>query len=82
MVTRRMLPHQPVTLYVYYLAQHPPVINPRFASGLRKERPQPIDLRFGQPEQVAYVHSPLWEYELRRHRSIKHVDFHPELSRV
>ncbi len=76
-----VLPHQPVALNVDYPAQHPPVIDTRLASGLRKERPQPLDLHFRQPEQIARDPSPLWESESPRHRSIKH-DYGPDRSRL
>jgi hypothetical protein len=72
-VTWRMLPHQPVALYVDYPAQHPPIINPRFATRLRKERPEPLDLRLGQPEQIAHDRSHLWELESRREPSLKQI---------
>ena len=49
-VTWRMLPHQPVALYVDYPAQNPPVIDPGLAARLRKERPHPFDLCLRQPE--------------------------------
>lgn len=46
---RRLLPLQSVILKVDCPAQYLPVINPRLASGLQKDRPQPLYLRVGQP---------------------------------
>lgn len=58
-VPQRMLPHQPIALYVDYSDQHPTFLNPRLASGLRKERLQSFDLRLRKPEQVTHNPSPL-----------------------
>ena len=69
----RMLPHQPIALYVDYPAQHPPVINPGLAAGLRKVWPQPFNLRLGQPVQIAHDPSPLWKYESRPEPALKQI---------
>lgn len=55
---RSVLPLQPILLDVDDPAQHPPVIYARLASGSRKERPQPIHLRLGQPEVLAHLMPP------------------------
>lgn len=60
---RRVLPLQPVLLNVDYPAQHPPVIHPRLAAGLRKERPQPLHLRVAQPVTRAHHVPSVWELE-------------------
>ena len=52
----RIAPPQPIAIDEDYAAQHAPVIDPRLAMALGKERPQPLHLRFGQPEQVAHHH--------------------------
>lgn len=52
---RSILPLQPVVLDVDDAVQNPPVIQARLASGSRKEPPQPIHLRFGQPEVLAHL---------------------------
>jgi hypothetical protein len=55
---RRVLPHQPMALYEDYPAQYRPVINPRFTTGLRKERRQALSLCFCQPEKKALMIHP------------------------
>jgi hypothetical protein len=57
-LSRRILPHQAIALYVNYPAQHPPVIDPRLAPRSRKERLQPLHLCFRQPETLAHDPSP------------------------
>jgi hypothetical protein len=68
-----MLPHQPIALNEDYPAQHPQVIDPRLAAGLREERPKPVNLRLGQPEKIAHHTSPLWEFESRHATSLKRI---------
>lgn len=63
MRSRRIFPLQPVLLNVDYPAQYPPVIHPHLASGLRKERPQPLHLRVAQPEMPAHHAPSVWELE-------------------
>jgi hypothetical protein len=53
---RRVTPSQPVAIDEDYAAQHTPVIDPRLAMALWKERLQPLQLRLGQPEKVAHHH--------------------------
>jgi hypothetical protein len=48
-------PAQPVAIDEDYPAQHPPVIDPRLAAGLRKERPQLLPLRVRQPKEIAHL---------------------------
>jgi hypothetical protein len=52
----RIAPPQPIAVDEDYPAQHTPVIDPRLAVALRKERPQPLHLLVGQPEKVAHHH--------------------------
>jgi hypothetical protein len=68
-----MLPHQPIALKEDNPAQHPPIINPRLAAGLRKERPKPVNLRLGQPEKIAHHTPSLWEFESRRAPPLKRI---------
>lgn len=78
---RRVLPHQPIALDEDYPAQHPPVIDPRPASGLRKERAQPLYLRICQPVKLAQDPSPSREFEsCPRRRSSKFIG--PDSSRL
>jgi len=70
---RRVLPLQPVLLIVDYPAQHPPVIHPRLASGLRKERPQPPHLRVGPPEMPTHHAPSVWELESLSLSSLKRI---------
>jgi hypothetical protein len=62
-VTLRMLPHQSLALNVDYSAQNPPIIGWRLATGLRKERLQALNLRFFQPEKVAFDPCSIWANE-------------------
>jgi hypothetical protein len=59
-------PAQPVAVDEDYPAQHPPVIDPRLAARLRKERPKPLHLRVRQPKEIALLAPSLWELESRR----------------
>lgn len=55
--------HQPIALNEDYPAQNPPIVNPRLATRLRKERLQAVQLCFRQPEKIAHDATPLWEFE-------------------
>ena len=54
----RIGPTQAITIDEDYTAQDPPIVDPRFAMALWKERPQPRHLLVAQPERIAH-HAPI-----------------------
>ena len=58
---RRITPPQPIAIDEDYPAQHPLVINPRLAVGLREERLKLGHLIVRQPVKIAHVIAPFSE---------------------